>query len=380
MFGLINKAITISELVSYTSTTYPQKVLDSYQESLMRELLATQKTQSMDTVKFENLVENTELLVFPIKITKKVEGYVVVWDTKNLSEIDLIAVEHAVTVSALQIHKLKAITEAGRRFKDDLINILLKGDSLASFNAKKRSLELGWKLGTHNLVIVITILNTKVYREGWMEVQHLYEIVNRLLLKHNLGTVPFGVDRSDRIVILLSRDEHESIPILASDLAEKIREEIIKDKSVKLKVGIGIGGHRQHIKDIPESFEEGCIASKVALLNKSPVSFAEYGQLGIFVLLNELRDQRVTEGFLRDTIRPVEEYDREYGSELLTTLESFLENDGNYRRTAKALYMHHNTIRYRISLIENISKIDLANPGDKLKMYAAVKLFKLAQL
>jgi DNA-binding PucR family transcriptional regulator len=70
------------------------------------------------------------------------------------------------------------------------------------------------------------------------------------------------------------------------------------------------------------------------------------------------------------------EYDQRRGTELLATLEVYLESRGNIVRTARTVFAHPNTLRQRLARIEQLSGFDLEHE-DWLSLGIAIKIVKL---
>jgi len=65
-------------------------------------------------------------------------------------------------------------------------------------------------------------------------------------------------------------------------------------------------------------------------------------------------------------VQRVYEYDRENGTELLLTLETYLKTNKSLKATAEALFIHRSTITYRLGCIDNMTKMNLDNPRERL--------------
>jgi DNA-binding PucR family transcriptional regulator len=65
-------------------------------------------------------------------------------------------------------------------------------------------------------------------------------------------------------------------------------------------------------------------------------------------LIYPIRDSRIITNFHEETIVPLVEYDKYYNSDIVETVEKYIKNDGNYKKTALDLNQHENTVRYRI--------------------------------
>ena len=59
------------------------------------------------------------------------------------------------------------------------------------------------------------------------------------------------------------------------------------------------------------------------------------------------------------------EYDRHHQSNLVETLQAWLESFGDVTAAAKALYLHPNTFRYRLRRVAEVGEINLADPEQR---------------
>ena len=81
----------------------------------------------------------------------------------------------------------------------------------------------------------------------------------------------------------------------------------------------------------------------------------------------------------RERLDRLVEYDRKRGTQLLDTLEGYLDHRGNVVATSRALFIHPNTLRQRLSRIERVSGVDLEH-DDWLSLAVATKVVKLQRM
>jgi DNA-binding PucR family transcriptional regulator len=70
---------------------------------------------------------------------------------------------------------------------------------------------------------------------------------------------------------------------------------------------------------------------------------------------------------------PLRDYDELHRAELLTTLTSFLACDGSWSACASRMYVHVNTVRYRISRIEALTGRNLSALADRVDFFLALR-------
>jgi DNA-binding PucR family transcriptional regulator len=94
-----------------------------------------------------------------------------------------------------------------------------------------------------------------------------------------------------------------------------------------------------------------------------------YEDLGIYKFMNDLYTIWKKQGQQNKYIRRLQEYDEKNQASLLKTLQYFLQADSNVHRAAKQLFIHPNTMNYRLKRIREISELDLKDPVQKTAVY-----------
>jgi DNA-binding PucR family transcriptional regulator len=81
----------------------------------------------------------------------------------------------------------------------------------------------------------------------------------------------------------------------------------------------------------------------------------------------------VLRSFSDRLLGPLQEYDDRHSAELTSTLKSFLACDGSWSACASRMYVHVNTVRYRISRIEALTGRDLSALADRVDFFLALR-------
>jgi DNA-binding PucR family transcriptional regulator len=77
--------------------------------------------------------------------------------------------------------------------------------------------------------------------------------------------------------------------------------------------------------------------------------------------------------FTERLLGPLRDYDSRHNAELLSTLRSFLACDGSWSVCASRMYVHVNTVRYRIGRIEALTGRDLSALADRVDFFLALR-------
>ena len=81
--------------------------------------------------------------------------------------------------------------------------------------------------------------------------------------------------------------------------------------------------------------------------------------------------------FYAETVEPLVAYDEQYETDLVRTLETFLEADGNVAGTAQRLFTHRHTIYYRLERVRELSGLDVSSSDGREKLSLGLKAMRV---
>ncbi len=81
--------------------------------------------------------------------------------------------------------------------------------------------------------------------------------------------------------------------------------------------------------------------------------------------------------FYEETLAPLAAYDDQYETELVTTVEAYLENDGNVAKTAAQLFTHRHTVRYRLERVRELGGHDITSSEGREKLSLGLKAMRV---
>lgn len=150
----------------------------------------------------------------------------------------------------------------------------------------------------------------------------------------------------------------------------------IEDRNQKLELFTGISRGHENYKEIPLAFKEALYAVQYVESRKEEKVFQYYEDFGIEKILFEMPDTREMERLFRAYIGILVENDLEYDGKLCDTLLAFLENNCDLNITSEKLFIHKNSLRYRLKKIENLTKRKFSKMEDVSEFYIAWKIGK----
>jgi len=168
--------------------------------------------------------------------------------------------------------------------------------------------------------------------------------------------------------LLRTRESADELRSLDASLGELGRSE---------RVAVGRSDSRTGAAESSESLREAADAAQIAqALMAGEGGTMAYSELGAYRYLVRMPLEEAPNDTHFRAVRRLADYDRERRTQLLDTLERYLRDRRSIATTARALYVHPNTLRQRLSRIEELSGLDLANE-DLLSLELAVKLARL---
>jgi sugar diacid utilization regulator len=130
--------------------------------------------------------------------------------------------------------------------------------------------------------------------------------------------------------------------------------------------------------DLPRAASEALLAANVAQGSADGAALA-FEQTGAYRLLLSAMSENPSElqRFYAETVEPLVAYDEQYETDLLRTLETFLEADGNVAGTAQRLFTHRHTIYYRLERVRELSGLDVSSSDGREKLSLGLKSMRV---
>ena len=140
-----------------------------------------------------------------------------------------------------------------------------------------------------------------------------------------------------------------------------------------IKAVVGIGTPIANVKDLAQSFKEAQIAMEVGKVFDTEQAIVSYDHLGIARLIYQL-PTTLCEMFLKEVFKQgsIESLD----AETLFTIQRFFENNLNVSETSRGLFVHRNTLVYRLEKIKKLTGLDLREFDDAIVFKVALMVKK----
>lgn len=188
--------------------------------------------------------------------------------------------------------------------------------------------------------------------------------------------------RSTVLPIELQRVGTAPVVVVPGDesAAQRVAEQLcrrLEPQGTKLRATVGRSRSAATVEDLVRARDEALLAANVAFAGGDALlAFEETGSYRL-LLPAMTTDVGELERFYEETVAPLMAYDRQYETELVRTVEAFLENDGNVAGTAQALFTHRHTVRYRLERVRELAGLDVGSSDGRERLSLGLKAMRV---
>ncbi|HHV38621.1 MAG TPA: hypothetical protein GXX70_03885 [Tepidimicrobium sp.] len=294
-------------------------------------------------------------IVFPIKGKGLYYGMMVTECKENDINESIRILKSISSLCTLIFTKSLRIEERQIIKKQEYISDLITWNFRTDEIAIKMGQDIGWNILNKCRMIVVNLNDIQNNIE--INNKDLLKFVNEILynkIKHIVRSDDenniMGL-RSDMFLILLQSNDEESYQ-RAKSIGTKILE--CCADNFNGSVSIGISGHIENYKNIPDAYTQATEAAKIGrhfLGDNKVVSFEDIGFYGIFKKICSIGD---FQSINKDIFKDLKQYDKDENLDLYITLKALIYNNMNTKAAAEELYIHYNTVNYRKNKIVEI--------------------------
>jgi sugar diacid utilization regulator len=278
------------------------------------------------------------------------------------------------TLVASEVERVRAPEQASR----EAIAAFLHGVVARAFPSREdvvgRARELGVELEDGASIVVARAHAHVTTEDGWR--QRVLATAERGARAAVPGSVAAMTERAEAVGA-------EVIVLVPGGEAEGARAA----EGVLRELRAGLSGHSFALgrsRATPDAFaldraaNEALLAANVAEGDEErPVlAFEETGAYRL-LLPAMSEDPAELQRFYAETVEPLVVYDEQYATDLLQTVEAFLDADGNVAGTAAKLFTHRHTIRYRLERVRELTGLDVASTDGREKLSLGLKAMRV---
>lgn len=178
--------------------------------------------------------------------------------------------------------------------------------------------------------------------------------------------------RTDAFVIMFPAGffSHDLLISILCNIMQRI------ERCFHLDVSVGIGTPYEYICDFRFSYHEAKNALKISKMVTQDTRIYFYDDLDLYSFIAQVHNGKFLDDYVAHKLGKLLEADGVQDGNLLETLEAYLDHNCNANATAEDLYIHRNTMRYRLDKIKHILGVDLSDLSDCLELKLALAILR----
>lgn len=313
--------------------------------------------------------ESCARLVMPIIAQRVARGYLsLIQPSDQFDEMDRVIIEQGALICAVEMAKVKAVSVAEKKLRGDLVEAILSG-SIGESDAARWADRAGFRRTGPYVAIALQWIG----REA-PSLRRLETLVNGQIKRHRSRALALA--RESDVLVLYALSAERGVED-ARQWAQTVQN-LAGLEDPQAQVAIGIGRPAHSLLPLRDSCREATQAMAIEhrLHHGKPQYYAD---LGVYRLLLPLSATPELRAFALEVLGPLLEYDRDDKTNLLETLRVYFRFRGNVVQTARELYIHRNTLLYRLERICQVTGLDLDDAETRLKLQLALRAHELTR-
>jgi len=287
----------------------------------------------------------------------------------------------------LEVDRTKAPERATEAAVGDFLEDLLARRVTDRENIVARAGELGCDLSTGAGVIVVRARPQHPEEGDWrarvltvaergaraIERASLAALAHAGWARHGNGPNEGADPRAERELVILT-------PSADAAAARRLAASVLRELEAGLPgftITVARSRHASDPADLHRAGAEALLAANVAeARGQAELSFEETGAYRL-LLPAMSEDPTELQGFYDETVAQVVAYDEQYETELVRTLETFLDADGNVAGAAERLFTHRHTVRYRLERVKELTSLDVSSTDGRERLSLGLKAMRV---
>jgi DNA-binding PucR family transcriptional regulator len=279
------------------------------------------------------------------------------------------------TLIASEVQRVRAPERASEEALAGFLRAIMARELRAREDILARASELGLDLAAGACVVVARAHSHVTTDDGWR--QRVLAVADRGVRAVAGSAVAALSERDDRpgaeVVVLLPGGDDA--------LAGRAAEALVRELQASLSghtFAIGRSRVASEPNDLHRAASEALLAANVAEgdAERPVLAFDETGAYRL--LLSAMsEDPGELQRFYAETVEPLVNYDDQYETDLVQTVEAFLEADGNVAGTAQRLFTHRHTVRYRLERVKELTGLDVGSTDGREKLSLGLKAMRV---
>jgi sugar diacid utilization regulator len=280
------------------------------------------------------------------------------------------------TLIASEVERLRAPDRASEAAQAAVFTAVMRRKVTDRGDIVARGGELGIDLGAGGAVVVVRAHRLTPADDDWRG--RVLSAAERAARSSAPGSLASLLDSyEDAVAVLLPAHEDAVVRRVADAIARELGASL---HGFSFSVGHSRVAHDP--VDLYRAGHEALLAANVAEAKPdadSALVALAFEDTGAYRLLLPAmsEDPAELQRFYEETVAPLVAYDEQYETELVQTLETFLDADGNVAGTAQRLYTHRHTVRYRLERVRDLCGLDVSSTDGRERLGLGLKAMRV---
>lgn len=233
------------------------------------------------------------------------------------------------------------------------------------------------KLRPFHYVCLFKIQNTSSISYDLEQIsKHIIHSLEEALNIENQTLIPMEYANS-LMFLMFANDYNESKKSL--EAVEAVFN-LLSSKYSEVEISLSFSRIRETTSDIKISYREAFKALSMIDICHRDSKIIKYKELGIIRWLVELSNIKEIQQYCYENLGPILEHDKNHGMDLMGTLKCYFQNNRHLLKTSQELFIHRNTLIYRLSTIKDLLKIDLDDAMIDLELFNSILIYEFINL
>jgi sugar diacid utilization regulator len=272
-------------------------------------------------------------------------------------------------LAALEVERTRSATWGNEEQAERLVSSLMEESVVDLVALVDEAEEIGCELSRGAGFLMLKAHPGSAQESDWRS--RVLDLVLRTARNVAPGTIAALEDDPEASVV--------GVLVPCQDEARLLKVQEVLDRELPRSLGgfgvvISRSRHAVEPEEIPRASSEALLALNVGVAEgRSPIAFEETGAYRLLLGTS----QEELRSFYSETVEPLVLYDEQYETDLVTTVEAYLDSDANVPATAKKLFTHRHTIRYRLERIRDLSGHDATATEGRERLGLGIKAMRV---
>lgn len=202
--------------------------------------------------------------------------------------------------------------------------------------------------GRFTIILVYTTTPANVETPKVEDMEYVFmNRIRRFKTKHGLKGLKIGLLSYENFeLMLLNNTDAALLPEIRGIILD-VYKEAASNNAIYIGVGIEVKG----LANLSKSYHRARTAMRMAIYRNEP--YVKFEDMGFYKILFSIKDDEILYSYADEILAPLDAYEADHEG-FLELLKAYIHNDRSLERTAQELYLHRNTVNYRVQKLKTI--------------------------